>query len=34
MWAESPGRDQGSTFCFTLALREDYSAARPVEDHA
>jgi two-component system phosphate regulon sensor histidine kinase PhoR len=34
MWAESPGHDQGSTFCFTLALREDHSAARPVEDHA
>jgi len=34
MWAESPGRDQGSTFCFTLPLREDYSADRPAEDRS
>jgi signal transduction histidine kinase len=34
MWAESPGRDQGSTFCFTLPLREDHNGDRPVEDRA
>src|SRR5467141_3841267 len=32
MWAESLGHGQGSTFCFTLALREEHSADRPVED--
>jgi len=30
MWAESLGHGQGSTFCFTLPLRED----RPDEDRA
>ena len=34
MWAESRGHGQGSTFCFTLPLREDYGTARPVEDRA
>ena len=34
MWAESLGHGQGSTFCFTLALREEQSADRPVEDRA
>ena len=34
MWAESLGHGQGSTFCFTLALREEHSADRPVEDRA
>src|SRR5947209_15673178 len=34
MWAESLGHGQGSTFCFTLALREEHSAGRPVEDRA
>jgi len=33
MWAESPGHGQGSTFCFSLPLREDHG--RPaVEDRA
>jgi len=31
MWAESPGHGQGSTFCFTLPLRDEHSADRPVE---
>jgi len=34
MWAESLGHGQGSTFCFTLPLREDDGAARSVEDRA
>jgi signal transduction histidine kinase len=34
MWAESLGHGQGSTFCFTLALREEHSADRPVQNHA
>ncbi len=34
MWAESPGHGRGSTFCFTLPLREDYSADRPAEDRS
>ncbi len=34
MWAESLGHGQGSTFCFTLPLREDYSADHPAEDRA
>jgi PAS domain S-box-containing protein len=34
MWAESPGRAQGSTFCFTLPLREDHSGDRPLENRA
>jgi two-component system phosphate regulon sensor histidine kinase PhoR len=34
MWAESLGHGQGSTFCFTLPLREEHSADRPVEDRA
>jgi PAS domain S-box-containing protein len=34
MWAESLGHGQGSTFCFTLALREEHSADRPVGDRA
>jgi PAS domain S-box-containing protein len=32
MWVESPGAGQGSTFCFTLPLREEQGATRPVED--
>ena len=32
MWAESPGRGQGSTFCFTLPLRVEQGAKRPVAD--
>jgi signal transduction histidine kinase len=34
MWAESPGHGQGSTFCFTLPLREGQSADRPAPDRA
>ena len=34
MWAESLGRGQGSTFCFTLPLREERSAYRPAVEHA
>jgi PAS domain S-box-containing protein len=34
MWAESLGRGQGSTFCFTLPLREKRSADRPSDDRA
>jgi signal transduction histidine kinase len=34
MWAESPGHGQGSTFCFTLPLREQQSADRPAEARA
>jgi signal transduction histidine kinase len=34
IWAESPGHGQGSTFCFTLPLREKRGAGRPVEDRA
>jgi len=34
MWAESPGHGQGSTFCFTLPLREERSAYRPAVEHA
>jgi signal transduction histidine kinase len=34
MWAESPGHGQGSTFCFTLPLREERSAYRPAADRA
>jgi two-component system phosphate regulon sensor histidine kinase PhoR len=34
MWAESLGHGRGSTFCFTLPLREDHSADRVVEDRA
>jgi two-component system phosphate regulon sensor histidine kinase PhoR len=34
MWAESLGHGQGSTFCFTLPLREEHSTDRPVEDRA
>jgi PAS domain S-box-containing protein len=34
VWAESPGHGQGSTFCFTLPLREKRSAERPVESRA
>jgi len=34
MWAESFGHGRGSTFCFTLPLREEHSADRPVEDRA
>jgi PAS domain S-box-containing protein len=34
MWAESLGRGQGSTFCFTLPLREAQSADRPAEARA
>src|SRR5205807_804668 len=32
MWAESPGRGQGSTFCFILPLREERRATRPAAD--
>ena len=32
MWAESPGRGQGSTFCFTLPLGVEQGAKRPVAD--
>ncbi len=34
MWAESPGHGQGSTFCFTLPLRDEHGAERPVEKRA
>ena len=34
MWAESPGRGQGSTFCFILPLREERSAPRPAAERA
>jgi signal transduction histidine kinase len=34
MWAESPGHGQGSTFCFTLPLRVEHGADRPVEKRA
>ncbi len=34
MWAESLGHGQGSTFCFTLPLREERSAQRPAADRA
>jgi len=34
MWAESPGHGQGSTFCFTLPVREERRADRPVENRA
>jgi PAS domain S-box-containing protein len=34
MWAESPGHGQGSTFCFTLPLRDEHGADRPVEKRA
>jgi PAS domain S-box-containing protein len=34
MWAESLGHGQGSTFCFTLPLRDERSAYRPAADHA
>jgi PAS domain S-box-containing protein len=34
MWAESPGHGRGSTFCFTLPLREERSAYRPAVAHA
>jgi signal transduction histidine kinase len=34
MWAESLGHGQGSTFCFTLPLREERSAHRPAVEHA
>jgi len=34
MWAESLGHGQGSTFCFTLPLREERSAHRPAADRA
>ncbi len=34
MWAESLGHGQGSTFCFTLPLRGEHSADRPIEDSA
>ena len=34
MWAESLGHGQGSTFCFTLPLREERSAYRPAVAHA
>lgn len=32
MWAESLGPGQGSTFCFTLPLRVEPDATRPVAD--
>jgi signal transduction histidine kinase len=31
MWAESPGRGQGSTFHFALPLRQEREAGRPLE---
>ncbi len=34
MWAESPGHGRGSTFCFTLPLREEHSERHPEEYHA
>jgi signal transduction histidine kinase len=34
MWAESLGHGRGSTFCFTLPLRGEHSADRPVENRA
>jgi len=34
MWAESPGRGQGSTFCFILPLREERRAPRPAAERA
>jgi PAS domain S-box-containing protein len=34
VWAESPGHGQGSTFCFTLPLREEQSADRSAADRA
>jgi PAS domain S-box-containing protein len=34
MWAESLGHGKGSTFSFTLPLREERSAYRPVADRA
>jgi signal transduction histidine kinase len=34
MWAESLGHGPGSTFCFTLPLRDERSAYRPAADHA
>jgi PAS domain S-box-containing protein len=34
MWAESLGHGQGSTFCFTLPLRDERSAYRPAADRA
>jgi PAS domain S-box-containing protein len=34
MWAESSGQGQGSTFCFTLPLREERSAYRPAAARA
>jgi PAS domain S-box-containing protein len=34
MWAESAGHGQGSTFCFTLPLREEQSADRPAAARA
>jgi signal transduction histidine kinase len=34
IWAESPGHGEGSTFCFTLPLREKRRAERPAEDRA
>jgi PAS domain S-box-containing protein len=34
MWAESLGHGQGSTFCFTLPLRDERSAYRPAAERA
>jgi len=34
MWAESPGHGKGSTFSFTLPLREERSAYRPAAARA
>ncbi len=34
MWAESLGHGQGSTFCFTVPLREERSTYRPAVEHA
>jgi signal transduction histidine kinase len=34
MWAESLGHGQGSTFCFTLPLRDAYSVGQPAGKRA
>src|SRR5258708_34874804 len=31
LWPQSPCHGQGSAFCFSLPLREDYSVDRPAE---